>query len=153
MAPAPVLLAGRHHDLDERGTGRAVADGDQSGAGAGGARRAQGLVGKACPTLVRDPDHEARRRRPRQELKGLRVARVGIGPEHGGNPLGGMLRRAAAGDHDRLAARCGRANRLSKRRQRGILRQAPRQPLGDRRLGGDHLGHRVGRRAAQGRHR
>ncbi len=165
VAPALVELA-RLHDVVGQGGARGPArDRDDRGSRPGVPRRREGRVRGRRPALVRDADDQPARRRVERQLErlcghGHRGRRPTRSTQPGradrlGQDLGdaerSVLRRAAAGDHDRGAGGDRRGDRACQSRRRpGWIRVPREDPLGERGLRGDHLGH-VERRFPAGR--
>ena len=116
VAPALVLLPGRHHQVGQAGTRRAAAHRHQRGARAGSARGRDRLVRQRRPALVRDGDEEPGRRAAgaasrapgRPDLAPRRCLERLV--EQRGDRHRGVLAGPAAGDEDRA----GRTTRLSR---------------------------------------
>ena len=113
VAPVLVELVGRDHDVREGCPGRPVADRDDGRPRAGRAARSKRGVRRGRAAFVGDADHEAAAHRVERQLERLdagerRGGQAG-GPQRVAQDLDAgerpVLRRAAAGDQDRLAGR------------------------------------------------
>ena len=162
VAPAVVELLGLDDDPGQRAGGGAAGDRHHRRRPTRVPRRAEGRVRRRRAAFVGDPDDEAAGRRGERQLEGLlgpdgrvrEAGRVGRLAQDLGRGQGGMLGGPAAGDDDRLTRLEGRADGLG---QLGCGPARHGEPLddprGERRFGGDHVGHVIRRTCAPARRR
>ncbi len=164
VAPALVELFGLDDDIRQACTRRSIAHGDDGRPRPGVLGGRQGRIGRRRAALMRHPDDQAAPGRIEGELERLGYHRFqsrgvtrcpDVGRADGlaqdlDDALCRMLGRSAAGEHDWVPGTDRGANRPCQFRGSAPRCGVPLEdPLRERRLGIDHLGHVEGRRPAR----